>query len=780
MALAVRPMLNQHVLATPAGPTGPATRILSLDAGWRFGKFEPAATVPDFRDGALARVNLPHCAAPLSWQDWEPAAWENVWIYRRPFSLPPELQGFRIFLQFDGVMVNATPTLNGHHLPTHLGGYLPFEYEITQLLNGDNNLLAVAVDARWTSVPPEGSLHGPSRIDYLEPGGIYRPVSLRAAPLIFIRDVFAKPVQVLEPARRVDIICSLDAAVLPRGKVEVSVELLNKGKILAHARQAVDLQRVGKTEATISLARLHDIPLWDVDDPRLCDVMTTLLVNGQPVHNHRLRIGFRDARFELNGFFLNGRRLQIFGLNRHQYYPFVGAAMPARVQRRDATILRHELNCNMVRCSHYPQSEAFLSACDELGLMVWEEVPGWGYLGDASWKDLLVRDVGEMVLRDRNHPSIVIWGVRVNESANDVELYRRTTALARSLDDSRPASGSMTPGSRKTWKESWHEDVFAFDDYHSAPDGTVGIEDPVGEVPYMLSEAVGQFNYPARRGFDNYYQRAGDAAVQKQQAIFHAQAHSRAEAKPGICGVIAWCAFEYPSLVNAIRGVKYPGVYDMFRIPKLGASFYLAQTDPRRRLVLEPNFYWDFGPRTPLGPGPNIAIFSNCERLEIFVDGRHHASLRPDTGNYPHLRHAPFFTDLEFDAATPPELLRIDGYLDDELALTRSFSSDSRRDRFVCQADDRTLTGDGSDSTRLLVRVVDRFGAPRAFAGGAVSFEIAGPGVLIGDNPLDLTATGGAAAVWIRTLPRAMNAIRVTATHAALGAMMTEIAVQAP
>ena len=175
--------------------------------------------------------------------------------------------------------------------------------------------------------------------------------------------------------------------------------------------------------------------------------------------------------------------------------------------RRDAEMLRRDLNCNFVRCSHYPQSEAFLEACDELGLMVWEEVPGWGYIGDEAWKELLVRDVSDMILRDRNHPAIVIWGTRANESANDVALYRRTKALAKSLDDSRPTSGSMTPGSRKDWEKNWHEDVFAFDDYHSAPDGRWAFWSPRPGSPICWPRRSGQFNYTKGKDFDAKYRR---------------------------------------------------------------------------------------------------------------------------------------------------------------------------------------------------------------------------------------------------------------------------------
>ena len=443
--------------------------------------------------------------------------------------------------------------------------------------------------------------------------------------------------------------------------------------------------------------------------------------------------------------------------------------------RRDAEIIRKEFNCNIVRCSHYPQSEAFLEACDELGLMVWEETPGWQYVGaDAAYQDQVVQNVGDMIRRDRNHASIVIWGVRVNESADVQPLYRRTTALAKSLDDSRPDSGSMTHTTN--WETDWHEDVFAMDDYHQSPDGTVQILEPLPGVPYMLAETVGQRTYTVK-GFGNVYRRAGDVAVQYKQAIYHAQAHDRALAYPRMCGVIAWCAFEYGSPNNSYKGVKNPGVADVFRIPKLGASFYQSQVSPAVRPVIVPNFYWDFGPTTPRGPGNDVAIFSNCDRLELFVDGKPHSTLQPDRKNYPNLKCPPFFTTLDLDGAGHPEL-RIDGYVAGHLALSRSFSSDPGKDQFLLKADDATIVGDGTDATRVVFQVVDKFGAPRLLAGGEVTFEITGPGVLVGDSSFSLTESGGAGAVWIKASPASSGKIVLKAAHSKLGSKSVVIQVQ--
>jgi beta-galactosidase len=777
LALASGPILGcrSAVPGGKAGPTGPANRTINLDRDWLFGgKFNPATQEAGCDDTAFAKITLPHCVSRLSWQNWDPAQWADVWVYRRHFQLPPESKNMRVFLDFDGVMTTAAPVLNGHALLPHSGGYLPFGYEITERLAPRDNVLAVAVDGRWQSVPPDGSPHGPAAVDYLEPAGIHRPVNLRVVPPVFIRDVFAKPVQVLDADRRVEVGCTLDAAVIPAAAIRVKADLRDGGRVIASASKDVRLDKTGETAVGLTISHLGNIALWEPATPRLYEVVVTLFVNEQPWHDYRTRIGFREARFELDGFFLNGHRLQIFGLDRHEIYPYVGAAMPPRVKRRDAEILRREFNCNFVRCSHYPQSEAFLEACDELGLMVWQELPGWQYIGDQSWQDLAVRDVQDMVRRDRNHSAVVIWGVRINESENNPAFYRRTKEAAKALDDSRPTSGAMNRYSTKDWLQ----DVYAFDDYHSDPDGTVGVREPLPGVPYFLAEGVGQFGYgKGKGGFGRKYRRAGDLTLQQQQAIWHAQIHDRGQRTPRNAGVVAWCAFDYASLVNPYNAVKCPGVADVFRIPKLGASFYQVQFDPKVRPVIQPDFYWDFGPNSSSGPGEKAAIFSNCERLDLWINGKLHASVLPDRENYPHLKYPPFFANLTLDGSHKPEL-RIDGSLGTKRVVSRSFSSDTSKDQLWLKADDAELIADGSDATRLVFRAVDKFGAPRPFVGGEVTFILSGPAMIVGDNPFRWDDSGGAGAVWIKTLPDRTGGLKVTAAHPVLGRKSVQIMVR--
>jgi len=770
----------------PAQPQNAATSFngasqlaIPFNQNWLFGgRFTEAALAPGFNDSSFGRVTLPHCVTRLSWQDWDAAKWQQVWIYRKHFTLPDAFKNQRVFIHFEGVMVGVTPVINGRRLPGHLGGYLPARYELTDFLAEGENVLAVEVDSRWSNTPPEGDTKKrTASIDYLEPGGIHRQAWLEAVPKVYISNVFAKPANVLDAAaRRVDVICTLDAATGGNQGV-ITTELRDGARVVAKAARDIVVEKQGVSEHRLALAGLDGVRLWSPESPKLYNVVTTLKLAGQPAHEYTTRIGFREARFETDGFYLNGKRLVIFGLNRHELFPYAGMAMPPRVMRRDAEIIKRDLNCNFVRCSHYPQSDAFLDACDELGLLVWEEAPGWQYIGDDTWKKHFVRDVRDMIIRDRNRPSIVIWGTRANESRNDVELYKQTRDLAKLLDDTRPSSGSMD--NRRNWERDWHEDVFAYDDYHAEKPGSVGIRPPVAGYSYFLSEAVGQFNYAAGKGFDSYYRRVGDIDKQQNQALFHAQAHGKAAGMANMGGVVAWCAFDYGSLINAYKNLKTPGVVDTFRIPKLGAAFYQSQCDASERVVIIPAFYWDFGPNTPRGPGKHAAIFSNCDRLEVYINNEKRATLEPDMKNYPNLKHAPFFVDLGLDggAAVGKPELKIEGYIDGKLALTRQFSSDASQDKFIMAADDAEIAGDGSDATRVMFEVVDKYGAPRAFATGEVTFEIAGPGTLVGDNPFPLEPTGGVGAVWLRSAQGGSGQITLTARHSRLGPRQVRITV---
>ena len=300
--------------------------------------------------------------------------------------------------------------------------------------------MALIVDSRWLPVPPDGAPAGAGSVDYLQPGGIYRDVTLRVVPGVFLSDVFVRPV--LGPGRSVAVQATIDAAAMPAGPVRVTAELRDATAVLGTGSALVTVTGTGTTVADLSITGIGGVTPWSPDLPQLYTVRAMLDVPGGRPHTAEVRTGFREAVFRDDGFYLNGERLQIFGLNRHQLFPYTGMAAAARLQRRDAEILKFELNCNMVRCSHYPQSPHFLDACDELGLMVWQEAPGWQYVGGPAWRDLVVDNVRDMVVRDRSRPSVILWGTRLNETADHPGLYTRTRQAAEDLDGTRQTTGA--------------------------------------------------------------------------------------------------------------------------------------------------------------------------------------------------------------------------------------------------------------------------------------------------------------------------------------------------
>ena len=416
--------------------------------GWLFGgRYVTGAEQPGYDDGGFEKVVLPHTVTGLSWDNWDYASWEGVWIYRKHFA-GTAVTGGRVLVTFDGVMTDAVVVLNGWTAGAHAGGYLPWTTELTSRVTEGDNVLAVIVDARWLDVPPDAGPSGPSSVDYLQPGGIYRDVTLHVVPEIYLEDVFARPQNVLSAGRDVMVQAAVNAAVVPEGNTAtITAALLDGTRVLAAATTTAGITGTGTSIVSLTIGEIGPVTYWSPENPELYTVQTTLSygrADGQGgAHTVTTTIGFREAVFTEGGFYLNGGRYAIFGLNRHQMFPYLGMAAGARLQRRDAQIVKNELNCNMVRCSHYPQSPHFLDACDELGIMVWEEPPGWVHMGDAAFQARMLRDVRDMVARDRNRPSVVVWGTRLGETRNYPALYAQARQVAYACDGSRQTAGAV-------------------------------------------------------------------------------------------------------------------------------------------------------------------------------------------------------------------------------------------------------------------------------------------------------------------------------------------------
>ena len=719
--------------------------ILPINRNWRYNpKFVEGAHDKTFDDAAFQRVVVPHTNIKLPWHSFDDKDYEFVSLYRRRFKLPPEARGKHVFVDFEGVMTASTVWINGVRLGEYKGGYTPFSFDLTPHIDfAGENVLAVDVDStERPDIPPFGY-----QIDYLTFGGIYREVSLRVVPGTFIENIFAKPMDILSAHPRVQVDCFLLSLEASREPMNLEVELRDGNQVLTKGTQKVAASAGATTEPvahTVVLENLSGIKLWDLATPNLYSVYVRLVKGTQTVDQDSRRIGFREAQFTDHGFELNGKVIKLRGLDRHQTFPFVGQAMPGRPQRRDAEILRVNLRCNIVRTSHYPQSRHFLDACDELGLLVLEEIPGWQHIGDEAWKLISIDNVRRMIERDWNHPSIILWGVRINESKDDHDFYTRTNALAHKLDPTR-----QTGGIRYFQESEFLEDVFTMNDFGFPLK-------PPNHPRYLNTEFVGH-TYPTKT-IDNKERLM-------EHTVRHARVHDQLASNPQYAGGIGWCAFDYNTHYDFGSGdrICYHGVTDVFREPKPAAGFYKSQCDPSEEIVLEPAFHWARGDES-IGFTKGM-VCSNCEHLKFYVGDKLVAEADPDKTQFQHLRYAPFTANLQASGHQFGDL-RIEGYLQGKKVITKTLSGKGIDQKFTLLPDDKNLNADGADTTRVVLRVTDEYGAIRPFANDAIKLELEGPAEIIGDNPFALV--GGTGAIWIRAKEQA-GTVQLTATHPVLG-----------
>ncbi|MBR6322110.1 MAG: glycoside hydrolase family 2 protein, partial [Lachnospiraceae bacterium] len=411
--------------------------MIRLDNNWEF--TEKWSDAFARFEGEALPVRLPHNVRELSLHYAAPEDYSLLCGYRRKLDVPENWRGKRLFLQFDGAAHIATVYCNGRPVAVHNCGYTAFRAEITNVVRyGAENTVTVRLDTTENAaIPPFGYM-----IDYLTYGGLYRDVWLDVRPADYIEDIF-----IYTPA-------------LNKAHIDLTVKGDHDGVMLKI------LDRSGDEVYTLTAAgdrfdlTLQDAEIWDPYDPYLYTCEATLLHNdGRERDVVRTAFGFRTAEFRADGFYLNNKKFFIRGLNRHQSYPYMGYAASESLQREDARILKEELACNAVRTSHYPQSQYFIDECDRLGLLVFTEIPGWQHIGDEGWKDQAIENTREMVLQYRNHPSIILWGVRINESMDDDDFYARTNKLAHELDPSR-----MTGGVRYIKNSHLLEDGYTLND----------------------------------------------------------------------------------------------------------------------------------------------------------------------------------------------------------------------------------------------------------------------------------------------------------------------------
>ena len=583
-----------------------------LNDGWYFTEqFTRQLTTLEKPEPELVPVRLPHTVKLLPFNDFSEQAYQMVSGYLR-FLVPPESwRGQRVRVVFEGAAHQARVYLNGQLLAQHACGYTAFTVDLTDHLHwqGANNL-TVELDSRENlDVPPFGNV-----IDYLTYGGLYREVFLEVGGPALIEDLCVR--------------ADMDGSVQCLPDCRNAEGLTLRLAVCNESGEELVCQETGAEESEI-LLQLEHPELWDCEHPALYRLKAVLKQGEKTVDERTVRFGFRRVEFRPDGFYLNEKRVQLRGLDRHQSWPYMGYAAPARAQRLDADILKYELGCNAVRTSHYPQSHHFINRCDEIGLLVFTEIPGWQHIGGESWKAQALENTREMVLQWRNHPSIFLWGVRINESADDDELYRKTNEIAHQLDPTRP-----TGGVRNFPHSHLLEDVYTYNDFsHHGPNRGCAPRKVItreGGKGYLISEYNGHM-FPTK-AYDCEEKRL-------EHALRHARVVSDAASQPGIGGSFGWCMFDYNTHRDFGSGdrICYHGVMDMFRNPKLAAAVYASQQEMTP--VLEISSSMDIGEH-PAGALGTVAVFTNADQIRLYRNDLLVGSFSP-SADYAGLAHPP-------------------------------------------------------------------------------------------------------------------------------------------
>ncbi len=761
--------------------------VLSLNQGWRFYRVDnPVAQEAfgsrEFSDLRWERVNAPHSVRleqenASGMRNFQGVAW-----YRRHFTADESWRGKKIFVEFEAAMQVADVWFNGKKILTHYGGYQPFTIDLTDAVQyaKADNVIALRLDNSDNPDVPPGKPQ--DQLDFTYMGGLYRNVWMYVTDKLHVTDaVYANKVAgggIFVTYPRV----SADAA-----QVDVKVEVKNeyaatrtctvKNTLLdAQQRQVAQFSGTAElkpaSDGTVAGSmEVRNPQLWHPYHPNLYTLVTEVYDGERLADKRATRIGIRTIKFDANGLFINGERLVAAGVNRHQDYVYVGNALPDSGQYRDIKKLR-EAGALSLRC-HYPFSPAMMDAADELGMLVIVSNPGWQWFKPGVFVERAYQDAREMVRRDRNHPSVVLWEPILNETgyteefANTVykivhEEYPGDQCYAAS-DGGRPGSaqfdvtygggrgGGATP--KPVWTREWGDAVDNWDDQN----GPYRIRRDWGE-PAMLRQVQGHL-----RGMERQYSIANSA------------------------GSGLWAG------IDAQRGYNpspfQGGFLDLFRIPKFDYYLFASQRPPA---IHVPGL--DDGPMVFIanywmpGSATDVLVFSNCEQVRLTQDGKEIGVQEPDKSSK--LPHPPItFAGLRysmgryqqgatFDNGQPatrkwlPGELKAEGLIGGKVAATYTIRTAGKEARLTLEADEsgRALTADGSDFVPVRACIRDASGTLVPYGDDHVKFTVTGEGAAIGDesnfaNPM--RAESGIATALIRSTLKA-GTITVTATAAGL------------
>jgi len=647
--------------------------------------------------------------------------------YRKEFKLPENIQGKRVFIEFDGVYMNSDVWINGVHLGNRPYGYSSFQYELTQYLKFDDekNLLVVRVNVqqpctRWYSG-----------------AGIYRNVRLTVKDPVHIAHwgthVTTPDVSEKEAKVRVETKIRNQSV----STQQVTLETIIVDEFGHEAASSSALQEVEANGFSIfeQFIKLPKPKLWSLENPILYRIESKVHVNSLVVDSSETIFGIRTFEFTTDkGFFLNGKHVDIKGVCLHHDLGCLGAAVNRRAIERQLEIMK-SMGCNAIRTSHNPPAPELLDLCDSMGFLVMDEafdewirnktVFGYGQFFD-EWSE---RDLTDMIRRDRNHPSIILWSIgnEISEqgNANAYEMSKRLVDICHTEDPTRPVtSGCNTPEAAVKSGFSKPLDVFGIN--YSMPfyQTVKGKAKLVGSENTSAVSTRGEYNLVMDNGtlkiikeLENQCSSYNDTTAESTlKAIKNA---------PWVAGQFAWTGFDYigePSPFSWPSVSSYFGIMDLCGFPK--DRYYLYQSQWMDKPMIHILPYWNWqgfeGQEIP------VWCYSNCESVELFLNGKSLGEKKfSDTKDLHLVWKVPY----------SPGTLKAVAKNNGKTVCKDKVQTAGAPAKIILTPDRNEISANGEDLSYVKVEIVDKEGRVCPNASNLVKFKIKGKGIIAGvDN----------------------------------------------
>lgn len=762
-----------------------APRSANFDEGWKFNLGDSAAySQPDFNDSSWRSLNLPHdWAIEGDFSKENPSGTGGgalpggIGWYRKTFTVPGYKEGEKVYIDFDGAYMNTTVYINGHELGTRPYGYASFSYDITPWLKEGDNVIAVKVD---NSDQPNSRWYSGC--------GIYRHVWLRKLDAIHVAQwgTYVTTSDITPDSATVNIATTVDNTSATDAEVTLTTRVINpQGKVSATVT-ATDNIAAGKSATVNQTARVADPQLWSLDNPALYSVVTDVAVGGKTVDTYQTTTGIRTIEFTADkGFFLNGEQVKINGVCMHHDLGALGAAVNTRAIRRQLEILQ-EMGVNAYRASHNPPAPEVLALCDSMGILVMDEAfdmwrkrkteRDYARFFD-EWHE---RDLTDLVTRDRNHPSIIMWSIgnEVLEQWSDAAadtlsleeanlilnfghgadklakdgdemsvnslLTVKLADIVKQLDPTRPVTAGMNePNPGNHLIKSGALDVIGLNYHDKWYDDA---EKNYPGKPLLGSETVSAL---MTRG---YYKNPSDSIIiapkrwdiPYEDPSFACSAYDNEHVPWGtthenslrrmkddrVMGQFIWTGFDYlgePTPYGWPARSSYFGIVDLAGFPKDVYYMYQSEWRPDKTVLhLFPHWNWTPGQTVDL-----FAYYNNADEVELFVNGKSQGVRSKGDGEYHVMWRVPF------EPGTIKAVSRKAGKTVAEQVINTAGEPAQIR----LTPDRATIAADGNDLSFVTVEILDSDGNLCPTAVNEVTFTVEGAGQNEGvdnGNPISL------------------------------------------